>query len=184
MTINVDFKKLEGLVVSGARNAFLEVIKNHEGESFCGFALYSDESAMTICPSVNTLSHLEEQTKEMPDESLYLKFATAEWAYEFEGASHLDEAVALISGENSYYDDESEFDDFRMGVYDCCIAALKKLDAEGLFGTPEQREAIPLVFSVSDFEDPDIELEWIKQLNPPSIVAEFEEYLRAAENDD
>lgn len=176
MTINVDFTELQNIIVNEARSAFLEVMQNHEGEEFCGFALYSDESAMTICPSVNSRNHLHNQLAEMPDEALYLKFATAEWAYEYEGASQLRQSNSIISAADRF-DSESDFYNFRSCVYDCCVKALRQLAIEGLFGTPEEGEQIALLFSVSDFEDPEMELEWVAQLNCSSITAEFKSYI-------
>lgn len=42
-------------IEDAARQAFLDVLESHPDEHVYAFALYSDEDAMTVCPSTNTI---------------------------------------------------------------------------------------------------------------------------------
>ena len=43
----------------------------YPNEEFCGYALYSDADAITVCPSVNDRAHLEKVTAIDPDDAEY-----------------------------------------------------------------------------------------------------------------
>ena len=55
----MDFDILKQQIETAAKNAFLEMYKKHGTEDIYSFALYSDEGAMTVCPSSNTLEALQ-----------------------------------------------------------------------------------------------------------------------------
>src|SRR5689334_17103857 len=88
-----DFAALEVEIRKAAKRAFQEVASAHPEEQLCAFALYSDDGAMTVCPSINTAQHLAAMQRKYPDEAPYYKFATPEWKYEATGA---DEAFRAI----------------------------------------------------------------------------------------
>jgi hypothetical protein len=64
-----NFAALEVQVRKAARLAFQEVASAHPEDQLCAFALYSDDGAMTVCPSINTTSHLAAMQRQHPGES-------------------------------------------------------------------------------------------------------------------
>lgn len=146
-----DLKKLELKIETATREAFQEMVEKHKQECIYAFALYSDEGAMTVCPSTNTMNYLE--TK--PNNDLtYYKFQPAEWKYEGDGA---DKKFAKICNklykevEKDKYDDDSLFEDFQNELYQTCIEVLKKLKQENFFKDILGYD-IFLMFSVTDYE--------------------------------
>jgi hypothetical protein len=65
------------------RTLFGSYWRRTRAEGLYSFALYSDEGALTVCPSANSLAHLATQPLE---DQLYAKFESAEWDYERRGA--------------------------------------------------------------------------------------------------
>lgn len=90
-----NFAALEIQVRKAGRRAFKEVAAAHPEEQLCAFALYSDDGAMTVCPSINTAQHLAAMQRQHPDEATYYKFATPEWKYEATGADAAFSAICL-----------------------------------------------------------------------------------------
>ena len=54
----MNFEALKQEIEVATKKAFIEMFENYGAEEIYGFALYSDEGAMTVCPSTNTLKHL------------------------------------------------------------------------------------------------------------------------------
>ena len=167
-----DFQHFQQQLTLATRDAFLELLAAHHAEEFYSFALYSDEGAMTVCPSANTLAHLAAQP---PEDLSYAKFEPAEWAYERSGAAAqfdelsrqlrthvLDEALA-----------EEEFEQFRQQLYATCVAVLDELRQQRFFDQAAGREVF-LLFSVSDSDTPAVELaQLVKRLNHTVYCAEY-----------
>lgn len=167
-----DFSLFSTQVEQAARSAFQELAAAHPAESLCAFALYSDDGAMTVCPSTNTRAHLESKLKAFPDDAAYYTFAPAEWALEAKGASVAVEELctALRTHVMGIEDDEDAFEAFRSDLAEACIAALERLRREGFF---EQTAggAVLLLFQASA-GDPEIAAErrMIERLNDAPIV--------------
>jgi hypothetical protein len=165
MTTNFDFKLFESLVKKGAKQAFNFVRANHPSEKLIGYGLYSDLDAMTICPSVNSESYLNEQVEDDPEYIDCYKWCTSEWAYEFEGSHFFDEAIEMLSFQESEY--------FREKIYECGVNVLKELDSEGFFDQANTRKDIVLCFEVFDIDDIDLEASWIEALNGSDALESF-----------
>ncbi|WP_221412548.1 DUF4303 domain-containing protein [Dysgonomonas sp. ZJ709] len=147
-------------------------------EKIYAFALYSDEGAMTVCPSTNTLKHLNGIDSNQEDFTYY-KFEPAEWKYEMQGADKLfNEISELCSDEISKMEEDDEiydreFDKFQKKLYDTCIEVLKKLKSENFF-KQIVGEDIFLIFTVSEYEFDKNELEKIiTQLNENEYKEEY-----------
>ena len=152
-------------------NAFSELRKKHPLKEFIAFALYSDESAMTVLPSANTKSHLQKMQAEDSDDPLYYKFSTAEWEFEYIGAEYFDDICEYLRNEHESIDGDAEFELFQNEVFEICVEVLSKLKHERFF-TSEL-----LVFSVSDYRDTPREVNWIKKLNSKNDALEFKKWL-------
>jgi len=151
----MDFIELQKKIEFATKQAFLEMYEKYGKEGIYAFALYSDEGAMTVCPSTNTLDFLK--TKEKDDDFVYYKFEPAEWKYEMEGADELfneiskrcwDEVSRIEENDDTY---DEEFEKFQKQLYETCIEVLEKLKSENFF-KQVIGEDIFLLFTVSEYE--------------------------------
>lgn len=146
----MDFELLKQKIEIATKNSFAEIFEKCGTENIYGFALYSDEGAMTVCPSTNTVQHLS--TTDQVD-SAYYKFEPAEWKYEMEGADvEFNEICTLLRNELSRHEGHAEwFENFRRQLYSACIDTLENLKNEGFF-RGIIGEDVFLIFSVSGYE--------------------------------
>ncbi|MGD1840944.1 MAG: DUF4303 domain-containing protein [Thermonemataceae bacterium] len=145
----MDFKTLAEEIEKATKMAFEEMFEKHQAENIYSFALYSDEGAMTVCPSLNTLSFLNSLREE--EDLYYYKFEPAEWKYEAVGAEKAFDTICYTLRtvlEKSNYD-EAQFSHFRSQLFETCIQTLKKLKDEDYFKNIIG-EDIFLLFTVSD----------------------------------
>jgi Domain of unknown function (DUF4303) len=159
------------LIFEASRKVFTSVIDEYGADSLCAFALYSDAGAMTVMPSINTKTHLERCMTTYPDDADYYRWSTAEWAHE---AIHQEEFTAIcehLTEELGKLNDDNQFEIFRNNLYATCIDVLMLLKKEHLFG-----DAIVL-FAVSDDEDDERDIAWVRLLNSPELASEFESWL-------
>ena len=163
-----DFALLHTLVADAARRAFDCVRRAHPGQHIDAFALVSDDSAMTIGCMANSREALA--ASEYGEEMLW---NPAEWAFD-DGGAYFDSACRLLLQAHRDLPFDVDFDIFRSGVFDACIAALAQLDAEGMFGSGAQREEFVLLFEVSDSEPVEGAM---ARLNPLAVVARFEAWM-------
>ena len=174
---NVNFATLQKKIANAARKAFKEIQNDHPGERFYAFALYTDDGAMTVEPAANSEEALEssaEEYDESPDTG-WLRWGTAEWAYEGEGGDHFNDVYDALNVKNPYDNkDPKAFGVFKQNLFETMILALKSLDDEGFFGTGKDREAVTLFCSVSDSEDAeDLEDQSAKRLNSKAVYKRF-----------
>ena len=176
----MNFEALSLKIEQATRDAFKEMFQQHGAEDIYAFALYSDEGAMTVCPSTNTVAFLNGLTAEEKEELPYYKFEPAEWAYEMQGADNafneisktLDEELSKNDFQNEY-EEEAVFNAFRKDLYDCCIAVLEKLKEEGFFKSLAGKE-IFLLFTASEYEFSKSELtDIVKRLNNDAYAEEY-----------
>jgi hypothetical protein len=190
----VDFTLLRQEIKEAARRAFDAVRAAHPDERFYAFALYSDDSAMTVCPSANSVQGLERRVKRYEDSKSYreflasrglpfnsdrlasdLRWETAEWAYEYVGHKHFHTVYDMINVDGRYdRDDPDGFVRFKGQVFATMVLGLGDLEVSGYFGTGKEREAITLLCSVSDSACAGwLEEESVFQLNPDAVIEAF-----------
>ena len=145
----MNFEILKQKLENATKKAFIEMYEKYGTDNIYAFALYSDEDAMTICPSTNTLKYLENAD---PND-LYFKFAPAEWKYEMQGASsEFNEICRDLRDElDKINDDEEWFYRNQKQVFNTCIDVLEKLKNENFFRDIIGKE-IFLTFTVSDYD--------------------------------
>lgn len=163
-----DFALLQGLLADAARRAVAAVRRAHPEQHIDAVALVSDDSAMTIGLMANSREALA--ASEYGEEMLW---NPAEWAFE-DGGAYFDSAYRLLLQAHRELPFDVDFATFRSGVFDACIAALARLDAEGCFGAGARRDEIVLLFDVSDSEPVAGAL---ARLNPPAVVARYEAWM-------
>lgn len=181
--MNFDFKKLALEIEAATRETFQEMVSHHANENIYAFALYSDEGAITVCPSTNTEDFLA--TKDKVDFTYY-KFEPAEWCYEggkfgkeFSTISH--QLYEAIEEEEEEVDDEA-FEEFQQTLYQTCIDVLLKLKQENFFRNLIEKD-IFLLFSVTDYEyDRDKLKEMIVLLNDNAYQQEYLDWMKTWRN--
>lgn len=190
-----DFAALEVQIRKAARRAFEEVAAAHPEEHLCAFALYSDDGAMTVCPSINTTKHLEARQRQYPNDAAYYKFAPAEWKYEAEGADAAFRAIcervriqALafegVSAANAKTlagvsplrprTPPRGFATFKRTLFETCLRVLESLRSDRSFA------GVTLVFAVSDTDSTArSQLAMIRRLNDEPVVDEFRRWTKS-----
>ena len=166
-----DLALLQSLVTDATRLAVDAVRRAHPGQHIDAFALVSDDSAMTIGPMANSREALA--ASEYGEEMLW---NPAEWAFD-DGGAYFDSAYRLLLQAHRHLPFDVDFTTFRAGVFEACIAALARLDAEGVFGTGTQRDDFVLLFEVSDSEAVEGAM---ARLNPPAVMARFVRWMAGA----
>ncbi|MFF3070190.1 DUF4303 domain-containing protein [Kitasatospora sp. NPDC057904] len=166
--------RLRAEVERAARAAFaglLDARPAADAADYCGYALYSDAGAMTVCCAANTVPHLARLRAEDPTEADYYEWTPAEWAMEGVAAEQFASICRRLRAERPDADG-AQFRMFRDAVYEACVAALESLVAEGAFGPGTDHV---VVFAVSDPDDldPAREAEWIRRLNSPARADRF-----------
>jgi hypothetical protein len=188
----VDFALVRREIKDAARRAFDAVQQTHADETFYAFALYSDDSAMTVCPSANTEQGYERCVKRYKADKSYMEFiashripfegclsnfrwGTAEWAYECEGHEHFGTVYEMINVDDTYDDEDPEgFVNFKGRVFASMVLGLKDLNAEGYFGARKARPSVTLLCSVSDSGCAVwLEEESARRLNPSAVFEMF-----------
>ncbi|WP_336664284.1 DUF4303 domain-containing protein [Elizabethkingia meningoseptica] len=155
----MDFEILQQKIEDATKKAFLEIYKKAASEEVYAFALYSDEGAMTVCPSANTLKHLD---KAETDDLAYYKFEPAEWKYEMQGAEEdFNEISASLRKElDEHGNDDEWFMEFQDKLFEICVEVLEKLKNENFFSRITGKD-IFLTFTISDY---DINNKYIRNL--------------------
>ena len=174
----VDFLRLRKLVRDAAKKAFADLRKAHPGETFYAFALYTDDGAMTIIPAANSEEGFRRAAEKYgyskPDQLAWIRWSTAEWAYEAAGGEHFDAAHEQLNLPNRDTGPEDKFVHFLGNLIESMVGALKDLDDEGFFGEGEASEAVTLFVTISDSDLADaIEERSSRELNPRPVHKRF-----------
>lgn len=183
MKYAMNFDLLQHKIEQATKQAFLEMYLQHGEEGIYAFALYSDEGAMTVCPSTNTQAALNEHYDEQQEDFVYYQFEPAEWKYEMQGAedafNQISEDIYAASEQCLQYDEDGEyienetFNLFREALFDCCFKVLLKLKQENFFYNLVQNDVF-LMFSVTEHEfEPEKLKKMITQLNNNPYQAKY-----------
>jgi hypothetical protein len=132
----MNFEILKQQIEEATKKTFIEMFKKYGIEEIYAFALYSDEGAMTVCPSINTVAHLKKIT--YIDDIDYYRFEPAEWKYETIGANAefttiCNQLYDQLKTEEINNDNDEWFEEFQKNLFDTCIAVLEKLKNENFF---------------------------------------------------
>lgn len=171
-----NFAQFKSKLKKSIEKAFLQLKQKHN--DICAFGLYSDESAMSISISYNTKNHLKEMWDKDPDEKVYYRWSPGEWfseSYVTDEFEELNKELYLSHLAEEKFSTEEEFLEFRENLFNAAVEVLLELKNEGLFD--EFDEEFILLFSVSEYENIEKEIEWVKQLNPEKPAKQFEEWL-------
>ena len=76
---NIDYAQIKNSLKEIVLKIFENYKKEHDIRDICGFALYSDEDAMSISIALNTYEYLKNNIKDDPENESYYKFSPEEW---------------------------------------------------------------------------------------------------------
>jgi len=153
---------------------FEEYVKKYGIKNICGFALYSDEEAMSLSVSVNTYKHHKNNVKEDPENKLYYKFNPEEWNEIIEN-NELDKINQILQ-ENSLKIKKKQFAEYRKNIYTLSLEVLNELKSNGLF--KDMKNDFVLLFSISDCDLSEMVIEYNKKYNSNEIVNEYEQWIK------
>lgn len=178
----MDFDVLGSMIEDACRKSFSALRVRYPREDFCGYALFSDAGAMSVSLALNSKSHLEKAIRADPGDAAYYKWSPGEWAHEAEGAEHFQDISRLLRREALETKTGEQFSEFRDRVYEVCVRALEKLSADGFISVGND---CVLVFTVSDADELEREVDWVRRLNGEQGAREFadrvQEVLKTAE---
>jgi hypothetical protein len=152
----VDFEQLRRDIAGATRRTFTAIRAGCPGERLYAFALYSDGSAMTVCPAANTEEAyrraLAKAGASEPEQVNYYRWAFPEWsAGAATGAEEFNAICSTIGGRDRYdAQDPHGFVRFKARVYATMVLALLDLVNEGLFGPGKDRDQLTLLCSEAD----------------------------------
>ncbi len=175
----MNFETLSQNIENAAKKAFIEMYEKYGAEEIYAFALYSDEMAMTVCPSTNTLKHLA--TVDQAD--LSYKFEPAEWKYEMVGADKAFNEISKKLRDTLYENadagaDDEWFNGFQQQLFATCVDVLEKLKRENFFKNIVGKE-IFLTFTVSDYDMKEKDVEnIINRLNDNEYKTEYYNWMK------
>ena len=183
--VGVDGGRLRQAVLRAARATLAGLPPG----DYSGYALYSDDGAMTVCCAVNTAGHLARAQAADPGDPEYWRWSPAEWAMEGIGHEHFAEICRRLYAASAGLDGAA-FAEFRDMVYETCVAALETLIAGGELGgggsggggSGDGGSALGavgavVVFAVSDTDEPERDAAWIRRLNPAAAADRFARWL-------
>lgn len=177
--MGINFNELRILMRDGAREAFSGIQTDHPDEQFYAFALYTDDSADSLLPAANSEQGyqrtVERYSATDARELAYLRWSTAEWAYEAFDVSknHFRGVRECLSSLDRSWPDES-FVAFRQQYFATMINALLDLETEGFFGVGDVREKVTVFATVSDSELAEgLEKKSVRKINPRSVYQRF-----------
>lgn len=191
----VDFPLLRQRIATAARHTFHAVRTAHPNEQLYAFALYTDDTAVGVVPSLNTeeayqrtIAKLmaDEETREWYEEK-NISFADSllgdyrwspyEWNYECVEREAFEPVMKLINNRGMGFYDEHDplgFVKFKAGVLAAMVLALADLELEGVFGRGSDREALTVYCSIPSSDCTVwLEQDSARRLNPPQITQTF-----------
>ncbi|NNG43574.1 DUF4303 domain-containing protein [Pseudoalteromonas sp. NEC-BIFX-2020_002] len=163
----MDFEKLKDLIKAASKATFENLKIKHLNETLTGYALCTDDGAMTIYHIATTQQWAEKGG------NFELEFSPVQWQYSDNG-SFFDEAYELIMKRVERQDDEEnegKFQELVDRTFSIFVSALLELRAEGVFS-----ESVFLSVLSTDPSDHMLELEnkANRELNSSLLFSKWE----------
>lgn len=143
-----------------------------------GYAVCSDDTAITCSPIAASRKGFASCSYDNPND---FRFNPEEWDLQEEvDQLHAvgDAIYALYEDSEDYENNDNWHRDYRARIYELIVQALERLDAEGYFGSDEQRDEVFVMAWVADSDVPKIRgADWSRRLNRPAIHDAFVNWL-------
>ncbi len=155
------------------KSTLLDLFNRYRND-ICGFALSSDEDARSVVVSINTKSHLVNcWNRDKDEDKEYYKWYPAEWKYEAIDNSCINElSLKLFNLKRTLNEDND-----KKIIYDLLVDTLKELKKEGVFSSINND--FVLVFNITDSDDLESDLRWIRELNDEKLFFEYNNWVKS-----
>lgn len=180
MPKSISTAKLRKAVHQAAKAAFSGIRQAHAKEKFYVFGLMTNDSAQYLYPMANSEQAVSRTLKKYKKEGYKdqtadeLRWSFGDWEYAEEGEAHFEAINELLSEATEFDDaDEDQVERAVARLMKAVVAGLADLDKEGFFGTGSERLDVAVMI-VGDLDQGQTR-EWIEQLNPPEVAAQFAE---------
>jgi hypothetical protein len=177
--MNFDYNTFEIELKEKAKITFIGCKEKLNIKDISGFALYSDNSATTISVSCNTFAYLKEMQEEEEGYDEYFKWTPGEWKYEMINAKEFKNLSSTLS-DLHFEINNTSYLIHRNKIYKIAVKVLEELKNENLFN--ETSDDFVLMFGVSDFSEPELEIDFVKKLNSKVQSDEFELWIKSESN--
>ncbi len=154
--------------------ALTDIINNFKDEDICGFSISTDEDVRSITASFNTKKHLLKCWKEdVNEDKEYYKWYPPEWKLEGINNDSLDQlSLELFNLKHS----KKDFELNKKAICELLVDTLKKLRIKGLFNS--YSDNFVLVFNITDSDNLEDDLRWLKELNDKKSYSEYENWTK------
>ncbi|MFO0903826.1 MAG: DUF4303 domain-containing protein [Pirellulales bacterium] len=170
--------KLRKAVYSAAKRAFTCVREKHPKERFYVFGLMTNDAAQYLYPLSNSEEALKRTVKKYRSDGYKdhdadsLRWSFGDWSYSKDGEEFFDEVNQLLSEATEFDDwDDNKIERQVAKLMKATVAGLADLDKEGFFGKGAKRLEVAVM--ICGDLDQGLVREWIGQLNPPAVAAQF-----------
>lgn len=190
-----DLKQLEDGLYRYGLAGFRRVRAAHPNDHFYSFAFYTSGSYSYVVLTASTHEGLDTVARKYKATTHYKAMSTEELAINLKWSPcdsplHCDDeltplrdrmrAVAAELTRRFDLDDGSRsYDEFKSRVDACFAEALKRIDAEGVFGRDEERKDVVVNLLMGDQSD-EARLAFARRVNPPESVKMLERDLSNA----
>jgi hypothetical protein len=172
------FQQVRRAMVEATRLTFDDYRKEHAGETFYAFALYTDNYAHGLGPGSQTEEayqrRLAENTMYGEDELGLLRYCPDEWDRDYCGTLRAEWSQVSDLLDPILDDDNLTWQQAARPAFETMIQTLADLDDEGFFSRGAEREAITLMIWITDSS---LAEEWwaksVKRLNPAKVYKRF-----------
>ena len=173
------FAALYGAAIAGIKETFERVVRKHVDERVCGFCIYSDSDAQSLCTTSATREALGHPKN---------FFCTSGWPYDWDAIKCLDaaqeEQSKCYAAFTNRYRALEETDSpeywplwcqYREGVFETLVSAMQEVVRSGGFGEETARDQIFLCVETTDpgWEE-NLFPEWARRLNTPKMFGEYQ----------
>jgi hypothetical protein len=177
---SIDYNDIKNTLKEIVCKIFNNYKKEYGVKNICGFAIYSDEDAMTICVALNTYDYFKDSIKDNTEYECDYKFNPEEWKTIVEN-DELNNLSTILEKINSNAG-KKKFIEHKNNIYKLCIDVLDEMKNELYFN--ELKEDFVLLFSISDSDFTETIIEYNKKFNSKIIAKEYDEWVKQMEDDD
>ncbi len=192
-----DLKKLEHELYRNGLAGFRRIREAHPKDQFYCFAFYTNGEFSYVALTASTLEGLDKVVQDYKKKPRYEAMSVEDLRLDLKWSpcdsplhdvaedvlTALDPLMQAVSAELDrrfdINDDRKSFDDFVAQVRACVASALKRIDAEGVFGRGDERKKVVINLLMGDQSDED-RIGFAERVNPPESVKMLKQDLDAA----
>ena len=174
MKDNFNYKDFEKSLSRATKTLIQTLINKYGEENIRAFCLYSDEDAGSSVFCFDTYKNYKKQISENGEsEADYYKWYFGEWLDDDTLSNDLNQISKTLFGAE-YGETIEEFVKHKDRIYGIFVSVLSDIKGEGIFKS--FNSDFVLMFGVSDFDNKELELNWMKKLNNEEVFNEFKTY--------